>query len=81
LERLARFGRFSVSLLKTFGSENCLKNSSAIIVDKAYSNAKIQQEMGWRPVYSLEETIRYMITVSQKKDESERQDHLAYGGL
>jgi nucleoside-diphosphate-sugar epimerase len=51
------------------------------MVDKAYNNAKIQQERGWRPVYSLEETIRYMITVSQKKDESERQDHLAYGGL
>jgi dihydroflavonol-4-reductase len=68
-------------LLKTMGSKNCLKNSSAIIVDKAYSNAKIQQEMGWRPIYSLEETIRYMITVSQKNDESERQDHLAYGGL
>ncbi len=59
------------------------KNSTGFNVNKAYSNQKISQEMGWKPNYLLAESLRDTIGFclgekKEDKDEFLREDGIAY---
>ena len=57
------------------------KQSKGFHVDKAYSTRKIRRELGWRPNYSLEQSLHDTIvfcTGDKHEDEFARQDSIAY---
>lgn len=58
-----------------------IKKSKGFHVNKAYSTQKIMLELGWRPKYSLEQSLRDTIlfcTGDKNKDEPVWQDSVAY---
>lgn len=52
-----RIGDALVVLLDALKINPGLKKISALNIDKAYSNQKIRQELGWEPAYNLEHSL------------------------
>jgi dihydroflavonol-4-reductase len=52
-----RIGDALVALLDALKINPGLKKISDLNIDKAYSNQKIRQELGWQPAYSLEQSL------------------------
>jgi nucleoside-diphosphate-sugar epimerase len=72
---------FLTELLDSLGLVENVKKSSQIVVDKAYCNGKIRREMGWQPAFTVEESLRNLISTTREIDEARGQDSLAYGSL
>jgi dihydroflavonol-4-reductase len=46
-----------IALLDLFRLNSGVRRISAIAIDKAYSNVKIRQELGWEPIFTLEQSL------------------------
>ena len=55
---LLRAGDAAIDLLDALRLNPGLRRPSALNVDKVYSIAKIQRDLGWTPAYSLEQSLR-----------------------